>query len=147
MFFASYLRFAKDKIDPQAEIKSLVQNAMEMDITVHTPDIRNLNELFIIKDNKIYFGLTDIKGVGKSVFDKLETICTNKDWNNISWLQILFDILVNINSVAAKALIQSGAMSFIKKTRNRKHSWGFKRNTYIILLTICSHKCPFIVSW
>jgi DNA polymerase-3 subunit alpha len=118
MFFASYLRFAKDKIDPQAEIKSLVQNAMEMDIIVHTPDIRNLNDLFIIKDNRIYFGLTDIKGVGKSVFDKLLAICNNMDWGDTSWLKVLFNILININSTAAKALIQSGAISFIKKTRN-----------------------------
>ena len=118
MFFASYLRFAKDKIDPQEEIKSLVQNAMEMDIIVHTPDIRNLNELFIIKNNKIYFGLTDIKGVGKSVFDKLSSMCVDIDWSNMSWLKILFQILSNINSTAAKALIQSGAISFIKKTRN-----------------------------
>ena len=44
VFFASYLRFAKDKIDPQAEIKELVQNANEMDITIHTPDIRHKNE-------------------------------------------------------------------------------------------------------
>jgi DNA polymerase-3 subunit alpha len=118
MFFASYLRFAKDKIDPQEEIKSLVQNAMEMDITVHTPDLRNLNSLFVIKNNKIYFGLTDIKGVGGSVFDKLLTICGNIEWNSMNWLKILFNILVNINSTAAKALIQSGAISFIKKTRN-----------------------------
>jgi DNA polymerase-3 subunit alpha len=34
VFFASYLRFAKDKIDPKAEIKELVQNAREMDIEV-----------------------------------------------------------------------------------------------------------------
>ena len=48
VFFASYLKFAKDKIDPQQEIKELVRNANEMDIVIHTPDIRQLNELFAI---------------------------------------------------------------------------------------------------
>lgn len=119
IFFASYLRFAKDKIDPQAEIKELVQNANEMDITVHTPDIRNLNEFFILKDNKIYFGLTDIKGVGKSVFDKLIKIISNIDTANARWLDYLFKILININSTAAKALIQSGALSFLPLNRNQ----------------------------
>ena len=55
VFFASYLRFAKDKIDPQAEIKELVQNASEMNINVNIPDIRLLNELFIIHNKEIYF--------------------------------------------------------------------------------------------
>jgi len=118
VFFASYLRFAKDKIDPQAEIKELVQNANEMDVLVKTPDLRNQNEFFILKNNSIYFGLTDIKSLGKSVFDKLINICSNIDLNKASWLEILFLILNNINSTAAKALIQSGAISFINKTRN-----------------------------
>jgi DNA polymerase-3 subunit alpha len=118
IFFASYLRFAKDKIDPQAEIKELVQNANEMDVLVKTPDLRNMNEFFILKNNSIYFGLTDIKGVGKSVFDKLTNISSTIDLNKISWLELLFKILNNINSTAAKALIQSGATNFINKTRN-----------------------------
>jgi len=118
IFFASYLRFAKDKIDPQAEIKELVQNANEMDVLIKTPDLRNQNEFFILKNNSIYFGLTDIKGVGKSVFDKLNGLCQNINFDNMSWLELLFNILNNINSTASKALIQSGATSFINKTRN-----------------------------
>jgi len=118
VFFASYLRFAKDKIDPQAEIKELVQNAAEMDISVNTPDIRNLNEFFILKNNKIYFGLTDIKGVGRSVFEKIMSLCQTISLENITWPQMLFLILNNINSTAAKALIQSGATNFFQKTRN-----------------------------
>jgi DNA polymerase-3 subunit alpha len=128
IFFASYLRFAKDKIDPQAEIKELVQNATEMDIVVNTPDIRNMNQFFILKNNKIYFGLTDIKGVGASVFEKLKNIIQDNhiDLNNINWLNLLFRVLLNINSTAAKALIESGATSFIKQTRN---SMVFEYNT------------------
>jgi DNA polymerase-3 subunit alpha len=116
IFFASYLRFAKDKIDPQSEIKELTQNANEMDIEVTVPDLRNLNQYFILKDNKIFFGLTDIKGVGESVFTKLVSL--NVDFNNTNWLYIVINILLNINSTAAKALIQSGAISYTKKTRN-----------------------------
>lgn len=119
IFFASYLRFAKDKIDPQAEIKELVQNANEMDVAVNTPDIRNKNEFFILKNNKIYFGLTDIKGVGKSVFDKLISLSEIIDFDKANWLEFLFLVLANINSTAAKALIQSGALSFIRMTRSK----------------------------
>ena len=119
IFFASYLRFAKDKIDPQAEIKELVQNANEMDIVINIPDIRNLNEFFILENNKIYFGLTDIKGVGKSVFDKLVNITDTIDLSQATWMEYLCLILTHINSTASKALIQSGALSFLPMTRNK----------------------------
>jgi DNA polymerase-3 subunit alpha len=120
IFFASYLRYAKDKIDPQQEIKELIQNANEMDIEVTPPDIRNLNEFFSLQEGKIYFGLTDIKGVGKSVFDKLKSVVTenNLDLNTMTWEEILFKVLLNINSTAAKALISCGALRFVDKTRN-----------------------------
>lgn len=119
IFFASYLRFAKDKIDPKAEIKELVQNANEMDITICVPDLRNLNKHFILKNDCIYFGLTDIKSFGESVFNKLiHNITTyNIDIVNISWIELLFKILLNINSMAAKSLIKSGAVDFCNKTR------------------------------
>jgi DNA polymerase-3 subunit alpha len=119
IFFASYLRFAKDKIDPHEEIKALVQNANEMDVSIKTPDLRIMNEFFVLKNNDIYFGLTDIKGVGSSVFVKLNKIveALNQPLSEMSWPKISFMILSNINSTAAKALIESGATSFIKKTR------------------------------
>lgn len=117
VFFASYLKFAKDKIDPQQEIKELVRNAIEMDISVNIPDFRNLNKFFIIKNNNIYFGLTDIKGVGESVYNKIISLVQNKDVNSLTWTQILCTVLVNINSIASKALISSGAFDYFKKNR------------------------------
>lgn len=120
IFFASYLRFAKDKIDPQSEIKELIQNANEMDISVYPPDIRNLNKFFIIQNDRIYFGLTDIKGVGESVFKKIVSIIEGSSIKmiDIDWMTLLLNVLLKINSGAAKAMILSGATSFIKKTRN-----------------------------
>ena len=117
IFFASYLRFAKDKVDPQQEIKELVRNATEMDIRVSIPDLRNLNQFFILKNKIIYFGLTDIKGLGVSVFQKILKLTENVDINNMEWIDILIDILLNINSIASKALISSGALDYLKKNR------------------------------
>lgn len=117
IFFASYLKFAKDKIDPQQEIKELVRNANEMDIIVKTPDFRKLNRFFILQTGGIYFGLTDIKGVGESVYSKIIDLCKNLDTHTIDWLNILFNILININSTASKALISCGAFDYLKKNR------------------------------
>jgi DNA polymerase-3 subunit alpha len=120
IFFASYLRFAKDKIDPQQEIKELIQNANEMDISVKPPDIRLLNEFFCLDNNTIYFGLTDIKGVGKSVFDKLINIVSSVkiEYNKNGWYAFLIDVLLKINSIAAKALIGSGSLDIFGRSRN-----------------------------
>jgi DNA polymerase-3 subunit alpha len=116
-FFCSYLRFAKDKIDPQQEIKQLIKNANEMDIQVCLPDIRLMNKLFEIYDNKIYFGLTDIKGLGLSVYNKIEDINKNYAINKMNYLQMLFYVLHKINSSASKAIISAGAIDFYGKNR------------------------------
>lgn len=118
IFFASYLRFAKDKIDPHQEIKELVRNALEMDIYVSNPDFRIQNRLFTIKNKTIYFGLTDIKGVGLSVFKKAqELISMYKDISLNNIFEVMFKVLSNININAAKALIMSGSFDYTKKTR------------------------------
>ena len=117
IFFASYLKYAKDKIDPQQEIKELVKNATDMDIEICVPDYRLLNQFFVIHNNKIHFGLTDIKGVGDSVYKKIVDLSKNLDIQHLTWSEILLNLLVNINSTAAKALICSGAFSYITKTR------------------------------
>ena len=117
IFFASYLKFAKDKIDPQQEIKELVRNANEMNIDVLLPDLRNMNKNFMLKDKRIYFGLTDIKGVGDSVFTKLISIVADQELDKLTWIQTVLMILININSTASKALISSGALDYFKKNR------------------------------
>lgn len=142
IFFAAYLRFAKDKIDPKAEIKALVQNANEMDISISVPDIRNLNELFVMKDKKIYFGLTDIKGFGASVFKKLTKLIDEQslNLNETNWQEVLFKIINNINSTAAKAVIRCGGLDFIKKTRT---SMLFE---YSIISELTKKECEFITN-
>jgi DNA polymerase-3 subunit alpha len=116
-FFCSYLRFAKDKVDPQQEIKQLVKNANEMDISICLPDLRLMNKLFEIKNNKIYFGLTDIKGLGVSVYNKLLELNTNNSISKMNYLQMLFGVLHKINSSSSKAIISCGAIDYFGKNR------------------------------
>jgi DNA polymerase-3 subunit alpha len=121
VFFASYLRFAKDKIDPKIEIKQLVQNASEMDITVHLPDLRVLNEYFVLHDKKIYFGLTDLKGFGGSMYKKLKIILEedNIDLNDLNWHQTVLKVMTRLSSTGVKALIQAGALDYFGLTRTK----------------------------
>ena len=119
IFFASYLKFAKDKMDPQKEIKELIRNATEMDITVCVPDFRKQNRNFIIDKEKIYFGLTDIKGVGDSVFDKITEILSTVDLYAISWYELLIKFMTKFNSTAVKALISCGALDYYSISRTQ----------------------------
>jgi DNA polymerase-3 subunit alpha len=119
IFFLSYLRLAKDKIDPQQEILELIINAKDMDISVFGPNLTLKNKEFEIVNEKIYFGLTNIKGLGESVYSKLITIIDKLDLAKMSWVETLMKVMVNINSSAAKSLILSGGMDYLKISRNK----------------------------
>jgi DNA polymerase-3 subunit alpha len=118
VFFLSYLRLAKDKIKPQEEILELIINAKSMGIDVFGPNMSIKNKEFAIYNNKIYFGLTNIKNVGDSVFEKLETLIKDIDLKALTWTETLVKILLNINSSSAKSLISCGALDYLKKNRN-----------------------------
>jgi DNA polymerase-3 subunit alpha len=120
-FFVSYLKFAKDKIDPMREIYELISNANELGIKVYRPDLRKLNAEFILDNKIIYFGLTNIKSVGDSVYKKLISTIENYhiDIVNSNLNQILFLILDNINSAAAKGIVSVGALEYLKVSRKK----------------------------
>jgi DNA polymerase III alpha subunit len=120
-FFVSYLKFAKDKIDPMKEINELINNANEFDIKIYRPDIRKLNKDFILDNDIIYFGLTNIKSVGDSVYAKLIKIIesNNLDINNMLLNEYILLILDKINSNAAKALVSVGALDHLKVSRKK----------------------------
>jgi DNA polymerase-3 subunit alpha len=110
IFFVSYLKFAKDKIDPHQEIKELIHNANAMDIDVLLPKFHLMNKEFAIINDKIYFGITNIKGVGESVYDNIEKLYQQSDMENIKGIIPIFcRIMTKINSAAAKAIISVGS--------------------------------------
>lgn len=118
-FFTAYLRFAKDKIDPMREVYELVNNAIENGVEVYRPDLRKLNSDFILENNIIYFGLTNIKGIGQSVYNKIVEYTKNIDLNTIQINELLFGVLDKINSTAAKALVSVGAVDYLKISRKK----------------------------
>jgi len=120
VFFLSYLMFAKDKINPQREIRELVNNAKEMGISVMLPDLRLMNENFLLHEQKICFGLTNIKGFGLSVYKKLKKIIddNNFDIPNIKFPELYIKILRHMNSSAVKNMITAGGLDYMKYSRN-----------------------------
>lgn len=125
-FFRNWLKYARKKPDKQEEIAALYVNAKRMQFDICGPDFRLLNKFFVIHNDSIYFGLSDIKNVGDSAFETLikeqakisEIIGPVKNW---SYLDLQFRLLPAIRKDAAVALICSGAFDFIcaKRTQTK----------------------------
>jgi DNA polymerase-3 subunit alpha len=116
--FSVYLEHSSRKPKPQNEIKLLVNNAKTMGIKVLLPDVRKKNKEFILDKDGITFGLWHIKHVGEKEVDKLLKILNEVDITSLDWTEILVKILANLNKSVVKAIISSGALSFLNKPRN-----------------------------
>ena len=78
-----------------------------------------MNKEFALEtDGSITFGLTNIKGVGDSVYSKLIELTKDTNLNNLSYIDSLF-LLDKINSIAAKAMICVGAITRIEFGRQK----------------------------
>jgi len=150
-FYTSYLYYAKDKQKPQQEINEIINDTRRYDLEILPPSIMHLNSHFKLIDKKIYFGLSDIKGVGKSAISKLQKHLSREKINTdkITWLEFLVKISQYVNSKAITALISVGSLSHLKilrsqmlyefeiysKLSSREQSWCEKRLTQFSSLT------------
>lgn len=137
-YFTSYLFFSKDKQGTFDEIKLLVGNAKLMGINISPPDFRRTNahfkrlseqltrnDVYNPYDDTIYFGFADIKDVGESSIQKISTAIfqvetilgkERKDW---TWAEFLVFFSQEIGSRAIIAMIEAGAMDYLKISRKR----------------------------
>ena len=120
-FFTSYLKNAVGKPDTYGEIEELVNNARTMNIQVSPPNIRTLNKYFTLIEKNPTFGLTEIKGVGGSVFDKIKTCFLENDidLSQCDWHTFLIGFGRCIKGDSFEAMILSGAMDCFKISRSR----------------------------
>jgi DNA polymerase III alpha subunit len=121
--FTSWLGHAGDKQGKkQEEIQELIANAKKMNFEVNRPKFENLNRHFEIHNGEIYFGFTEVSGVGDSVFDKMLKTVTEleaeigprKSW---TYMDIMMRLFPKINSKAIKALISVGTFDDISSKR------------------------------
>ncbi|NBV29735.1 hypothetical protein EBS02_12135, partial [bacterium] len=113
-FFLSYLYYANEKQDPHQEVYELISEAKLFDIQVKTPSLSNFDTKFNIKNDKIFFGLKDIKSLTGKTGDKvIESIkdaekLLEKSITKFTWLEILLFLSPSISSTAFKALASVG---------------------------------------
>ena len=120
-FFTSYLKNSIGKPDAYAEIQELVNNAKVMDIDVMPPNIKKMNKAFSLIGKNPTFGITEIKGVGGSVYDKIiECVKKNKlSLNSCDWDSFLIGFGRCIKVDAFEALILSGALDCFNLPRSK----------------------------
>lgn len=125
-FYCSWLRGASWKADKkQEEIYELVNDAKIVDIDVCVPDLRDKRKIFYIKDGRVYFGLSSIKGVGRAAIQNIiQGLQETEDKLNLklnewSWLQYLIFGTQVISKDITEALISAGALDWFKIPRNQ----------------------------
>jgi DNA polymerase III alpha subunit len=121
-FFTAYLKHSIGKPDAYLEIEELVNNARLMNIHVQPPNIKQMNKYFtLVIDTLPTFGITEIKGVGGSVYDKM-VLCLEKnkiDLKTCDWDTFLIGFGPCIKVDAFEALILSGALDCFKISRSK----------------------------
>ena len=122
-FYCNYLYYAHGKPDPQEEVKELVRDAKSLGITIHPPSIKYLNKNTSITDNRIHFGLSDLKTIGAKQIDKLMSVIPqaeklmNKKFHELSWYEFLVSLGDKVYSPLTIAMISTGMFAHTKLSR------------------------------
>ncbi len=126
-FYCAYLRMAHTRTKPMIEVYQLVNNARQNDISIKPPNFSKQNIDFKIIDSSVYFGLSNIKGVGASMVaklnDKVDKVSEllDKGPSKFTWEDYLFHLSESVSSTTTEGFIESGALDCMKgKTRIKK---------------------------
>ena len=99
------------------EISDVLNDALNFKVKVCKPDLRLMNDEFILSDRCIQYGLGRVRGVGVSKLAKLKAALT-KSPGEMTWTELMM-ALSKTSSDAAFALIYGGALDFTLLTRGR----------------------------
>lgn len=128
-FFVSYLEYSTEKPKPHVEVAELVSESKLFDFKVKTPKITDYKDTFFSPDfsDTIYFGVKNVKSLTGVNGDKtLSTLIKvqgdlQKEYKDISWMDLLIHLSPNINSSNFKTLASIGFFRGMKDkiTRNK----------------------------
>jgi DNA polymerase-3 subunit alpha len=117
-FFTSWLFYAKDKADSQLEISDLIEDAKKFNISVQSPDLMVLNSNFYTDGISIWFGITDVKGIGHSQFEKIKSCMQTYGKEIKTWEEFVVKISDLMPKSSIEKLISVNALR--KFGSNRK---------------------------
>tara|TARA_Y100001937_G_scaffold86535_1_gene117061 strand:- start:4729 stop:6429 length:1701 start_codon:yes stop_codon:yes gene_type:complete len=124
-FYCSWLRGAAWKGAKQyEEIYDLVNDAKLNNIDVLPPTLADKRNTFYIKDKKVYFGLSSIRGIGTAVIEKMIDKLADVEKNlgrgigAWMWMEYLKYGTECVSSNVTEAMIKAGALDFMDRSRN-----------------------------
>lgn len=112
-FFCVYLQFAKERLDPYDEVRVLVNDAKDFGIEVLGPYLPDLQSEFYIKDEKIHFGLSNIKGIGESQVLALQKLFDGVNILDLTLEQLMVQYMIKLNKTVAQSLVAAGALDYL----------------------------------
>lgn len=118
-FYQASLEFAADEQDPYEEFRRIVQDARVNKVEVCPPNINDQKDKFYIKNNKIYFGLTNIRGISENTTKKIKEAIKqseeilNKKISEFSWFQTLVNLYYHgVKESLFEKLILAGVFQY-----------------------------------
>jgi|10_taG_2_1085330.scaffolds.fasta_scaffold03005_2 DNA polymerase III alpha subunit len=126
-FFTAWLYYAKEKIDPHAETKQLVADAKNFEVDICPPLLETTEKGdpgdFTLYENKVYFGIRNVKRVGDSHIKKLLShVVSNeealdKDIKDFNWYEFLCSFGRQINKNTIQGIMSVGGLDGLNKSR------------------------------
>jgi len=107
-FFTAWLKHSDEKMKTYQEIGDLINEAKFFDIEIQPPNLIKSENNFAIVDGKIYYGLANIKGLGKTAISKIRMAMVG---HLDSWVDFLLNVGYD-NYSSIKALASVGALPF-----------------------------------
>lgn len=107
-FYLNWLRNAKSKMDTDKEVYELIESAKADGFAFGVPSIMHISKDFEVEQDKIVFGLTNVKNVGVSEFEKIALATENNKEITSTWNKALILLLLGIDKRSAKSLILCG---------------------------------------
>jgi DNA polymerase III alpha subunit len=100
-FYVASLRMARHKTQSKIQIKKLVKEAATFDIVCKPPRLENCYVDFTEDCGQIYFGISNIKGIGEKKAQQIVDIAPGPD----TWYKCLFNLLSVGKAVAANCIL------------------------------------------
>jgi DNA polymerase-3 subunit alpha len=122
-FYCSYIHGAQWKADVGEEVYELVNDAKLGDVPINVPNFSDQRDDPYIRDNIVYFGLSDVKQIGKAALVKMKDnvskaeVVSGVAVANWKWLDYLLLFSKSISSTVNNAIISCGGLDYLKKSR------------------------------
>lgn len=126
-FYTSWLSYASEKMDPQAEMQLLISDARYFNINIYPP---SLSKLFLgdvgnfaLDKDAVYFGIGNIKRIGESLVNKVianvelvekQIGRTIDEW---TWYDFLIHFSDTVTQTVVNGVINAGATDYIEGSR------------------------------